>query len=206
MVRALVVFGQLTSPHGAVALIHATTKDPIVQASASRTVASHLSSCKKKFLTVEMEIPRVFLPIIFYFLIFFYDNLACVIVVDHRYHIPRSWVKPSGNTLVLFEELGSDPTQLSFATRQAESICSHVSESHPPPVDTWSSDAKTGAKSRPVLQMECPSSDQIISSIKFASFGTPYGACGTYGNGRCSSDKALAIVKQVRTFFLCTPT
>ncbi|KAI3938953.1 hypothetical protein MKW92_030529 [Papaver armeniacum] len=112
------------------------------------------------------------------------------------YHVPRSWVKPSGNVLVLFEELGGNPTQLSFATRQADSLCAHVSESHPPPVESWTSDAKTKANSRPVLQLECPSPNQVISSIKFASFGTPYGTCGTYGHGRCSSVKALTIVKE----------
>ncbi|KAI3903837.1 hypothetical protein MKW92_045816 [Papaver armeniacum] len=113
-----------------------------------------------------------------------------------KYHVPRSWVKPSGNVLVLFEELGGNPTQLSFATRQADSLCAHVSESHPPPVESWTSDAKTKANSRPVLQLECPSPNQVISSIKFASFGTPYGTCGTYGHGRCSSVKALTIVKE----------
>ncbi|KAI3904169.1 hypothetical protein MKW92_008658 [Papaver armeniacum] len=112
------------------------------------------------------------------------------------YHVPRSWVKPSGNVLVLFEELGGNPAQLSFATRQADSLCAHVSESHPPPVESWTSDAKTKANSRPVLQLECPSPNQVISSIKFASFGTPYGTCGTYGHGRCSSVKALTIVKE----------
>ncbi|KAI3849823.1 hypothetical protein MKW98_026737 [Papaver atlanticum] len=112
------------------------------------------------------------------------------------YHVPRSWVKPSGNLLVLFEELGGNPTQLSFATRQADSLCAHVSETHPPPVESWTSDAKTKANSRPVLQLECPSPNQVISSIKFASFGTPYGTCGTYGHGRCSSVKALTIVKE----------
>ncbi|KAI7988966.1 Beta-galactosidase 8 [Camellia lanceoleosa] len=49
------------------------------------------------------------------------------------YHVPRSWLQSSGNTLVLFEEMGGDPTQLSFATKQIGSLCSHVSESHPHP-------------------------------------------------------------------------
>ncbi|EYU36194.1 hypothetical protein MIMGU_mgv1a001958mg [Erythranthe guttata] len=34
------------------------------------------------------------------------------------YHVPRSWIKSSANTLVLFEEMGGDPTQISFATRE----------------------------------------------------------------------------------------
>ncbi|KAH7838837.1 hypothetical protein Vadar_031780 [Vaccinium darrowii] len=112
------------------------------------------------------------------------------------YHVPRSWVKPSGNTLILFEEMGGDPTQIAFATRQIGSLCAHVSESHPQPVDMWSSDQKTGRKSGPVLFLECPFPNQLISSIKFASFGTPRGACGSFTHGQCSSTRALSIVQK----------
>ncbi|KAL2501329.1 Beta-galactosidase 12 [Forsythia ovata] len=35
------------------------------------------------------------------------------------YHIPRSWLKPSGNQLVVFEEWGGDPTKISLVTRTA---------------------------------------------------------------------------------------
>ncbi|XP_062082059.1 beta-galactosidase 8 [Humulus lupulus] len=113
------------------------------------------------------------------------------------YHVPRSWLKLSGNILVLFEEIGGDPMQISFATRQVESLCSHISESHPPPVDMWSSDSESRSQSRmPVLSLECPSPNQVISSIKFASFGTPYGSCGSFNHGKCSSAKALSVVEK----------
>ncbi|PKI51981.1 hypothetical protein CRG98_027633 [Punica granatum] len=112
------------------------------------------------------------------------------------YHIPRSWLKPSGNILVLFEEIGGDPTKISFATRQVGTLCSHVSESHPLPVDMWDSDSKTGKGSGPILFLECPSSDQVISSIKFASFGTPHGTCGGFSHGKCSSSKALSTLQK----------
>ncbi|KAF9593008.1 hypothetical protein IFM89_019735 [Coptis chinensis] len=112
------------------------------------------------------------------------------------YHVPRSWVKPSGNVLVLFEELGGDPTQISFGTRQAGSLCSHVSELHPPSLDMWESDIKIGRRSEPTVQLECSSADQIISAIKFASFGTPRGTCGTFSHGRCNSTSAHAIVEE----------
>ncbi|KAM5584077.1 beta-galactosidase 8 [Rosa sericea] len=112
------------------------------------------------------------------------------------YHVPRSWLKSSGNTLVLFEEVGGDPTQLSFATRQVESLCSHVSESHPSPVDMWSSDSKAGRKSRPRLSLECPFPNQVISSIKFASYGRPSGTCGSFSHGSCRSRSALSIVQK----------
>ena len=118
--------------------------------------------------------------------------------------MPRSWIQPSGNTLVLFEEMGGDPTQISFATRQAETLCAHVSELHPPPLDAWGSDLQIGQKSGPVLRLECPSPDQLISRVKFVSFGTPQGTCGTYRHGRCSSNRALSIVQQVCITRLCS--
>ncbi|KAL9322778.1 hypothetical protein ACSQ67_010831 [Phaseolus vulgaris] len=95
------------------------------------------------------------------------------------YHVPRSWLKPSGNTLVLFEEKGGDPTQISFVTKQIESLCAHVSDSHPPPVELWNSYTESGREVGPVLSLTCPQNNQVISSIKFASYGTPWGLVGT---------------------------
>nr|AJQ19480.1 beta-galactosidase [Diospyros kaki] len=112
------------------------------------------------------------------------------------YHVPRSWLQPSGNTLVLFEEMGGDPTQISFATRQIGSLCSRVSESHPQPVDMWNADQTTGRRPGPMLSLECPFPNQVISSIKFASFGTPHGTCGTFSHGKCSSTGALSIIQK----------
>ncbi|KAF2288798.1 hypothetical protein GH714_014248 [Hevea brasiliensis] len=112
------------------------------------------------------------------------------------YHVPRSWVKSSDNTLVLFEEVGGDPRQIVFATKQIGSLCSHVSESHPLPVDMWNTDSEAGKKSGPVLSLECPHPNQVISSIKFASFGTPHGTCGSFSHGQCSSSNALSIVQK----------
>ncbi|KAG6760713.1 hypothetical protein POTOM_033893 [Populus tomentosa] len=112
------------------------------------------------------------------------------------YHVPRSWVESSGNTLVLFEEIGGDPTQIAFATKQSASLCSHVSESHPLPVDMWSSNSEAERKAGPVLSLECPFPNQVISSIKFASFGTPRGTCGSFSHGQCKSTRALSIVQK----------
>lgn len=113
------------------------------------------------------------------------------------YHVPRSWLKSSGNTLVLFEEIGGDPTKIAFVTKQIGSLlCSHVTDSHPLPVDMWRSDLKIQRKPGPVLSLECPIPNQVISSIKFASFGTPLGTCGSFSRGRCSSARSLSIVQQ----------
>ncbi|CAL0321928.1 unnamed protein product [Lupinus luteus] len=112
------------------------------------------------------------------------------------YHVPRSWLKPNGNILVLFEERGGDPTQISFATKDIQSLCAHVSETHPPPLDLWNSDTESGTKVGPVLSLKCSDHKQLISSIKFASYGTPLGTCGNFNHGHCSSNKAMSIVQK----------
>ncbi|CAN1276223.1 Beta-galactosidase 3 [Linum perenne] len=38
------------------------------------------------------------------------------------YHIPRSWFKPCGNILVVFEEEGGDPTKINFSKRTISSV------------------------------------------------------------------------------------
>ncbi|KAK4408936.1 Beta-galactosidase 8 [Sesamum angolense] len=112
------------------------------------------------------------------------------------YHVPRSWLNPSGNILVLFEEMGGNPTQLSFATRETQSICSRISESHPLPVDMWTSDDETRKTAGPTLSLACPLANQVISQIKFSSFGTPRGTCGSFSHGRCSSKMAHSVVEK----------
>ncbi|GJS21342.1 beta-galactosidase 8, partial [Tanacetum coccineum] len=103
------------------------------------------------------------------------------------YHVPRTWLKPSGNVLVLFEEIGGDPKLISFRTQELESLCSHVSENHPLPIEAWSQDKNSKSESEPRVSLECPHPNQVISSIKFASFGTPQGKCGSFSHGECRS-------------------
>ncbi|CAI0542299.1 unnamed protein product [Linum tenue] len=112
------------------------------------------------------------------------------------YHVPRSWLKSTGNTLVLFEENGGDPTKIAFATPQVGSLCAQVSETHPSPVHKWSSDLRAQTKSGPVLSLSCPHPNQVISSIKYASYGTPQGTCGSFNNGQCHSQNTLSIVQK----------
>lgn len=117
--------------------------------------------------------------------------------MSSSYHVPRSWLQPGSNTLVLFEEQGGDPTQISFATREIGSICSHISETHPIRHDTRISDEEAGKRTEPTLSLHCPFPDQIISEIKFASFGNPKGECGSFSHGECSSKEALSTVQKV---------
>ncbi|TVU47699.1 hypothetical protein EJB05_07306, partial [Eragrostis curvula] len=111
------------------------------------------------------------------------------------YHVPRSFLQPGSNDLILFEQFGGDPGKVSFVTRQTGSVCAHVSEAHPIQIDSWLSPQQKVQRSGPALRLECPKTGEVISSIKFASFGTPSGTCGSYSHGKCSS-QALAVVQE----------
>ncbi|KAI5080533.1 hypothetical protein GOP47_0003716 [Adiantum capillus-veneris] len=105
------------------------------------------------------------------------------------FHIPRSWLKPSGNIFVLLEEIGGDPTQISFVTRVPETICTFASEKY--------SMLKTtnGTLQMPMMRLKC-GPNQKISSIQFASYGNPQGSCQSFKHGNCHANRTADIVEQ----------
>ena len=116
-----------------------------------------------------------------------------------RYHIPRTWVHPGENLLVLHEELGGDPLQISLLTRTGQDICSIVSEDDPPPADSWKPNLEFMSQS-PEVQLTCEHGWHI-AVINFASFGTPEGKCGTFTPGNCHADMLTIVKKVTKTYF-----
>ncbi|KAK6911894.1 Glycoside hydrolase 35, catalytic domain [Dillenia turbinata] len=101
------------------------------------------------------------------------------------YHVPRSWLYPTGNLLVVFEELGGNPFGISLVKREVESVCSDIYE-YQPTLMNWELQ-HSGRVNRPLepnAHLWCPPGKKI-TSIKFASFGTPQGTCGNYREGNC---------------------
>lgn len=113
--------------------------------------------------------------------------------------MPRSWLKPTQNLLVIFEELGGDPSRISLVKRSVASVCAEVSEFHPT-IKNWHIESYGRAEElhRPKVHLRC-SPGQAISSIKFASFGTPLGTCGSYQQGPCHASTSYAILEKVLT-------
>ncbi|EEF42123.1 beta-galactosidase, putative [Ricinus communis] len=95
-----------------------------------------------------------------------------------RYHIPQSFVKPTGNLLVLLEEEKGYPPGITVDSISISKVCGHVSESH-----------------KSVVQLSCPP-NRNISRILFSSFGTPEGNCNQYAIGKCHSSNSRAIVEK----------
>ncbi|XP_048590886.1 beta-galactosidase 15-like [Brassica napus] len=92
------------------------------------------------------------------------------------YHVPRSFLNAGDNTLVLFEEMGGNPSLVNFQTTRVGSVCANVYEKN-------------------VIELSCDR--KPISAIKFASFGNPDGNCGSFEKGTCEEiNNAVDILTQ----------
>lgn len=78
--------------------------------------------------------------------------------------------------MLLFEELGGNPLNISFHTVISGTICASVPE------------GKT-------LELSC-SRGHAISEVKFASYGDAAGVCGSFGLGTCHSRTSLSAVQE----------
>lgn len=112
------------------------------------------------------------------------------------YHVPRSWFKPSGNTLVVFEEKGGDPTKISLGRRLVTKICGFISENYPTAdLDSWDQNTDQTGEGKGTLRLSCPE-NTIISSVNFASYGNPSGSCGHFSTGNCHSSSTTLVVEK----------
>ncbi|RZB55397.1 beta-galactosidase-like isoform X2 [Glycine soja] len=103
------------------------------------------------------------------------------------YHIPRSWLNPSGNYLVVFEEWGGDPTGITLVKRTTASVCADIYQGQPTLKNRQMLDS--GKVVRPKAHLWCPPGKNI-SQIKFASYGLPQGTCGNFREGSCHAHKS----------------
>ncbi|KAK1384449.1 Beta-galactosidase [Heracleum sosnowskyi] len=111
------------------------------------------------------------------------------------YHVPRSFLKPTGNLLVVLDEENGNPLGISIDTVSITKVCSHVSDSSHP-ITSLKGNKKVAEKHEEAkAHLRCPSK-KIISRILFASFGTPSGNCEKYSVGRCHSSNSKAIVER----------
>ncbi|XP_031379437.1 beta-galactosidase 9 isoform X1 [Punica granatum] len=117
-----------------------------------------------------------------------------------RYHVPRSWLKSSDNLLVIFEEFGGNPFDISVELHTSEMVCGQVSETHYPPLHRWSyPDSLLGTISiddpTPEMYLNCEEG-HVIGSIEFASYGTPKGGCRNFQRSSCHAADSEHVVKE----------
>lgn len=109
------------------------------------------------------------------------------------YHVPRSWLNPSDNFLVVLEEWGGDPTGISLVKRSTKTVCADISEGQPT-LKHWHM-LKSGKIHTPKAHLRC-SPGQKISQIKFASYGQPQGVCGNFLEGSCHATRSYDAAKR----------
>ncbi|XP_011083163.1 beta-galactosidase 3 [Sesamum indicum] len=121
-------------------------------------------------------------------------QVGCGQPTQRWYHLPRSWLKPTQNLLVLFEEIGGDPTRIILVKRSVTSVCADVAEYHPN-IKNWQVESygKMEEFRKPRVHLHC-GPGQSISSIKFASFGTPLGTCGSFQQGTCHAPTSYTVL------------
>ncbi|XP_043714479.1 beta-galactosidase 13-like [Telopea speciosissima] len=116
-----------------------------------------------------------------------------------EYHIPRAFLKPTDNLLVLFEEIGGNPEEVTILTVNRDTVCSYITEHHPPQVKSWlgqDSEIQSGLDIiKPQASLKCPN-HKVIVEVEFASFGDPFGACGDFTIGTCTTVDTKEIVEE----------
>lgn len=110
--------------------------------------------------------------------------------------MPRSWLKPTQNLLVLFEELGGDTSKITLVKRTTGSVCANAHEHHPG-VENWHIESPGEAKMlhETKIRLHCAPGESI-SAIKFASFGTPSGTCGSFQKGTCHAESSHSLLEK----------
>nr|GMD74502.1 beta-galactosidase 9 [Ipomoea batatas] len=119
----------------------------------------------------------------------------CGQLTQSWYHIPRSWLQPSNNLLVIFEETNRAPLRISIEPRFTSTICSKVPQDHYPPLNAWSDGQLSSNSVAPELHLQCDDG-HTISSIEFASYGTPQGHCQQFSQGNCHAASSSSLISQ----------
>ncbi|KAJ1407397.1 Glycoside hydrolase, family 35 [Sesbania bispinosa] len=92
------------------------------------------------------------------------------------YHVPRSFLNNDTNTLILFEEMGGNPSNVSVQTITVGSICATADYGN-------------------TLEVNCQGG-KTISEIQFASYGDPQGKCGSFQKGEWESRDSTTVVER----------
>ncbi|KAG2703152.1 hypothetical protein I3843_06G116500 [Carya illinoinensis] len=127
------------------------------------------------------------------------DPVAIRMTGMGKYHIPRSFIKPTENLLIVLEEEKGNPEDIEILLVNRNTICIVINEYHPPHVKSWQ---RKESKIRPVVdtvkpaaQLKCPNHQEIVD-VEFASYGDPYGSCGSFFMGNCNAPITKEVVEQ----------
>lgn len=97
----------------------------------------------------------------------------------------------------MFEEWGGDPTGISLVSRKTQSVCADIFEGQPT-LKNWNMVTSGKLNSLQAKAHLWCADGQKVSKIKFASYGLPQGACGSFREGSCHASKSYNALERVR--------
>ncbi|KAJ1411692.1 Glycoside hydrolase, family 35 [Sesbania bispinosa] len=116
-----------------------------------------------------------------------------------EYHIPRAYLNPEDNLLVILEEEKANPGKIEILNVDRDTVCSFVSENYPPNVNSWVAKGgqflANGNTPKTEASVKCGFGKKIVA-VEFASFGNPSGYCGKFVMGNCDAAATKKIVEQ----------
>lgn len=122
-----------------------------------------------------------------------------------EYHIPRSFLKPKKNLLVIFEEEPNvKPELIDFVIVNRDTVCSYVGENYTPSVGHWirkQDEVKAITDNVSLTATLKCSGNKKIAAVEFASFGNPIGDCGNFTLGTCNAPVSKQVVEKVNIRF-----
>lgn len=105
--------------------------------------------------------------------------------------VPQYFLRPGENTLVLIEEMGGDPLQITVNTMSVTRVYSSVNELSTPSL--------LSRKKHPAVRLRCQQGKHI-TDIEFASYGNPVEGCRGSGSsclGSCHAETTEFVIKDV---------
>ncbi|XP_044508857.1 beta-galactosidase 13-like [Mangifera indica] len=117
-----------------------------------------------------------------------------------EYHVPRYFLKPKDNLMVVFEEEeGGKPETIQIELVDRDIICSFIRDQHLPTVRAWEYKNKQLLPAydapKPMAGLQCPT-NKVITEVQFASYGDPVGVCGAFNFGNCSAPSTKEVVER----------
>ena len=102
---------------------------------------------------------------------------------------------------MLFEEVGGNIARISLVKRRRAHVCASTFEHHPM-IDNWQTESAVDMTKlhESKIRLHC-GHGQSISAIKFASFGTPFGGCGSFRQGTCHAPNSVELIEKVCVVF-----
>ncbi|KAJ4713749.1 Beta-galactosidase [Melia azedarach] len=108
------------------------------------------------------------------------------------YYIPRTFLKPKGNVLVILEEEGGFPPLITIEKVATTTVCGQAKAS-----DHFNNNYNTSRReAAEAVHLYCPP-NRVFTEILFASYGTPNGGCDdVYSLGLCDSPNSRILVEK----------